>query len=169
MYHHFIAPQISTGNNWANVILTAVSAFAAVGSAYFAFKSIQQNRVSQIPILQPEIGDVANPHLLKLIIKNVGNGLAKNIKATLVPINQEMFFGSDLLPRKYEDHLILTWDVSLTFEAMYNPLFHEGKLLLSYQDIWGKEYSMKAIFKPDAVPARRNVGHLDRNFAGYFY
>lgn len=149
-------------------IISIISAIAAIFSAYYAFKSVQQDMYSQIPILQPTIDDVSDPHILKLSIKNIGNGLAKNIKAQLIPLNEEMLFGSDILPRKYEDFMILTWDAPLTFQGMNNPLF-SGKLILTYQDILGNNYSMEAHFKPDAVPARRNIGHVDKNFKGYFY
>lgn len=152
-----------------NIILTFVSALGAIGSVYFAFRTLQQNRISQIPVLQPTITDVDNPHLLKLQITNIGNGLAKHIRAKLSTSNEEMLFGSDLVPRKHQDFVVLTWEVDLIFESDNNPLFNNGELQITYEDVWNNKYSMKALFKPDVTADRRALGHIDKNFAGYFY
>jgi hypothetical protein len=169
MYHHFFHPENSGNNNLFNVILTAASAFAAFTSAYFAHQSNKQNKWSQIPVLEPEITDVENPHLLRLAIKNIGNGLAKNIKIKLSYIEHEIPFGTDLLPRKFQDFKMITLDLDVPFQGGNNPLFQNGELLVTYEDIYGEKYSVNALFKPDVTSQRKVLGHIDKNFTGYFY
>lgn len=114
--------------------------------------------------------DTSNPHEVKIGIKNIGSGLAKEIKGKINPINFEMGFGSDLLPMRFGDtNTILTWDVSIPFDEGKNPLFHDGEVVLTYKDIWGKSYSTKMSVKSDVDSTRAANGHLDKNPSGTFY
>lgn len=150
-------------------ISTLISTIAAAASAYFAYQSIKQNKISQIPILEPEITDVTDPKILKLSIINIGNGLAKNIKIRIIPVNQEISFETDLLPRKFQDFRAVTLTQEIKFSNEENPLFQNGELLITYKDIYEEEYSMRALFKPDVNHERKKEGHIDKNFKGCFY
>ena len=151
-----------------NLILTFISAGAAISSVYYAFKTTEQNRMSQMPVLSLKMLSASDPHVLEMTIENIGNGIAKNIKARVLPIDVEVSFGSDLVPRKYQDYIFLTLKQIIDFENGNNPLFG-GEVLFTYEDIFNKKYSMRACFKPDADQSRKNLGHIDVNFQGLFY
>jgi hypothetical protein len=150
-------------------IASVLSVLAAIFSAYYAYKAIGQNRMSQIPILEAYVGDVSDSHVLYIKIQNVGNGIAKNITAKLLPMNEDISFGSDLMPRKYSEFNELYFKTPLIFNNGDNPLFEGGELQLAYEDIWGNKYQTRSVFKPDVDLNRKSVGHIDVNLAGSFY
>jgi hypothetical protein len=170
MHHHFFIYQSSYGSGWIDTLIPLLSVIVAGFSAYYAFRAMRQSRESQIPMLVPIITDVSDAQTLNFDIENIGNGVAKNIKVEIRPTGRFIPFNSDLLPRKFSDSIqhLGNW-TTIPFSDGDNPLFENGELFITYQDIWGKEYWMKATFKRDAVPARSAKGHIDKQFAGIFY
>ncbi len=139
-------------------------------SVYYAYRTFQRNRESQVPMLVPTITDVGDPQILHFEIENIGNGLAKNIRAEIKPTGKRIPFESDLLPRKFSDS-VHRFDncTTIAFSDGNNPLFNDGELFITYEDVWGKKYWMKATFKPDVTQSRRDLGHIDKQFSGIFY
>jgi hypothetical protein len=170
MHHHFLSYQNSYGSGLVNAVLPLLSVVVAGLSAYYAFKTLRQDRESQIPMLVPTIINVSDPQILHFEIENIGNGLAKNIKAEVRPTGHLIPFDSDLLPKKFSDSVQhLGNRTTIPFSKDSNPLFQNGELFITYEDIWGKKYWMKATFKPDVIQSRRSLGHIDKDFAGIFY
>jgi len=167
MYHHFFH---QSDPNWIGNLLTFFSVCVAGLSAYYAFKALRQSREAQVPILVPILNDVSDPHTLRFKIENIGNGLAKNIKVKIKPINQTVPFDSDLLPKKFADqvHQLGNW-TTIAFNGGDNPLFNDGELFITYEDIFGNKFWMSATLKADETPARRALGHIDEQFRGIFY
>lgn len=150
-----------------NLILTILSAIGAFLAGLFAWKSYENYKYSNLPILVPFITDSSNPHLLKLKIINNGNGIAKNIVMKLHVASNEP--ATDLLPRKFNDFLQIEWEVDLNFDNGNNPLFTNPNFEITYTDIFGKKLKTIAKFKPDVNPERKLLGHLDKNFIGYSF
>jgi hypothetical protein len=158
------------GPDWLNISLTVLSLIVAIGSAYIAVKALRQSRESQIPMLLPMITDVSNPQILRFEIQNVGNGVAKNIKAEIRPTGYLVPFDTDLLPIKFADRFQkIGNETTIAFSGGDNPLFNKGELYVTYEDIWGQAYWMRAVFKPDAHSTRHSIGHVDQQFSGIFY
>ncbi|HUC01905.1 MAG TPA: hypothetical protein VMA75_03295 [Candidatus Paceibacterota bacterium] len=170
MHHHLLIHQSPIFLNWIGILLPLLSVIVAGLSAYYAFKALRQNREGQIPILVPIITDVSNPQVLNFGLENAGNGLAKNIRVEIKPIGRILNLSFDILPKKYSDSFqFLESSATIPFSEGNNPLFNNGELYITYQDIWGKKYWMKAIFKPDVMPGRRSQGNIDKQFAGISY
>lgn len=168
-YHHFWAYQPASSPDWTNIALTAISLVVAIGSAYIAFKALRQSRESQIPMLLPTITNVSDPQILRFQIQNVGNGVAKNIKVEIRPMGRMVPFGTDLLPMKFTDRFqSISSEATIAFSGGDNPLFSDGELYVTYKDIWGQAYWMRAVFKPDAHPTRRSRATLINNSLVYF-
>ena len=170
MHHYLHIYQSSYSYNWIGTLIPLLAVIVAGFSAYYAFKALRQSRESQIPMLVPQITDTSDAQILRFEIENIGNGLAKNIKVEIRPTDRFVTFASDLLPRKFADSVQrIGNETTIAFLAGNNPLFNNGELFITYQDIWGKEYWMKAIFKADVMPIRSSKGHIDQQFAGIFY
>lgn len=169
-HHHFFIYQGSTNSVWIDTLIPLLSVIVAGISAYYAFKAVRQSRESQIPMIVPIITDISDPQTLWFEIENIGNGVAKNINVEIRPTGRSVAFGSDLLPRKFADSIqhLGNW-TTIPFSEGDNPLFNNGELFITYEDVWRKKYWMRATFKPDAVQARHSKGHIDKNFAGIFY
>lgn len=167
MYHQ-LHQELSPSINWLSTLLTLISAGAAAASSYFAYRSFKQSSINQIPVLRPEIIDPSNPNLVRLKIVNIGNSIAKNVVLKVPAINETLKFESDLVPRQIPDYQFFTADIKVNFENGNNPLFSK-EMVLTYEDSIRGRYSMKAKFKPDAVEARKLLGHVDINFSGIFY